>query len=109
MTLVAVQDRIQPWLVPGDITSDCSALPLTLQFCLLCTHILLFVFLFSVSTTYLLFLEVPRVSDYLGSSQEWVQECCFLLMHFGAGLGPSLCGGVVPVRHPPPTTYLSGA
>ena len=40
-----------------------------------CAHILLFLFLYRFSTTYLLLLVAPRVSECLGLSQEWSQEC----------------------------------
>ena len=89
-------------------TSGCSSLPLSLQFCLHCAHIPLFLFLFSVSATYLFFLEVPRVSGYPGSSQEWFQECYFLLLHFGAVISGMACV-LVACLFPHTTCYPSGA
>lgn len=52
-----------------------------------CTHILLFLFLFHFSTTYLLLLERTRVSECLEFSQEWSLECYALLFYYGIGQG----------------------
>lgn len=54
---------------------------------LYCAYILWFLFLFYFSTIYFLLLVAPRVSEYLGSSQEWSPECYALLMHYDTGLG----------------------
>lgn len=50
-------------------------------------HTLLFLFLFSFSTTCLLFLVVLGVSRCLRSSQERSQEYYALPMHYGLGRG----------------------
>ena len=54
-----------------------------------CAHILLLLFLFRFSTTYLLFLVVSRVSVCLGSSQQWSQECYVLPVHYDTRHGLS--------------------
>lgn len=73
MTLVAAQDILNHgWSQVAPLATHIRLLLTTLDSSVLpslCPHPS--VFLFSVSTTYLLFLEVPRVSDYLGPSQEW--------------------------------------
>jgi hypothetical protein len=79
-------------MVPGDITS-CLHLTVPLypgvfsSASLYCAYILWFLFLFYFSTIYFLLLVAPRVSEYLGSSQEWSPECYALLMHYDTGLG----------------------
>jgi hypothetical protein len=73
------------------LTLGCSLCPSSLQICLssLC-HIFLFFFLFHFSTTYLLlFFMVPGVSECLGSSQEWLQECYVSFVHCGNRQGSS--------------------
>lgn len=50
---------------------------------LCCIHIHLFLFLFHFSTTFLLLLVAPRVSECLGSSQ----ECYGRLAHYGTKQG----------------------
>jgi len=71
-----------------------------------CTHILLFLFLFHFSTTYLLLSVVLRLSEHLGSSQEWSQKCYALFVHYGTRQGPyglifiprlTVLGGTFPV------------
>ena len=54
-----------------------------------CAHILLLLFLFYFSATDLLLLVALGVSECLGSSQEWSQECYAPLMHYDAGQGSS--------------------
>jgi hypothetical protein len=49
-----------------------------------CVHILRFLFLFHIATSYLLLLVAPEVSECLGLFQEWSQECYDLLIHYGA-------------------------
>ena len=73
-----------PTVIPGGITSySHQAVPQYLQVSssvsLHCTHILLFLFLFHFSTTYLLFLVVPRLC--IMSSRG----------HLGPGLPPEAC------------------
>ena len=76
-----------PTIVPGDITdySHQAVLHSSLQFCLssLC-YVLLFLFLLYLSTTSLILVMVSRVSECLGLSQEWSQECYALLVHYDA-------------------------
>ena len=57
--------------------------------CFHCVHILLFLFHFHFSTTYLLLLVMPGVSECLGSSQEWSQECYNPPVHCDARQGLS--------------------
>ena len=63
-------------MVPGGITGySHQAVPhypqVSSSASLHCAHILLFLFLFHFSTTYLLLLVVPGVSECLGLSQVW--------------------------------------
>ena len=81
-------------MVPGDITgyssSGCSSLPSSLQFCLssLCPHPSACLSLHH-STTYMVFLVVPRVSEYLEPAQEWPQESSAHLCIMSLGRGTS--------------------
>ena len=69
-----------PTMVPDGITGySHQAVPhyprVSSSASLHCAHILLFLFLFHFSTTYLLLLVAPGISECLGLSQEWSQEC----------------------------------
>lgn len=49
-----------------------------------CAHILLFLFLFHFSATYLLLFLAPGAPECLGLSYEWSQECYDMLVHNGS-------------------------
>lgn len=89
-------------MVPGGVTSYSHLTvphypPVSSSASLHCDHILLFLFPVYFSTNNLLLLVVPRVSECLGSSQEWSQECCGIMSpgrgHLGHGLPPQACAG----------------
>jgi hypothetical protein len=92
-----------PTTVPGGIISySHQAIPhcpwASSSASLLCAHILSFSF-FSFLHHWLAPLSGTTVSEYLGSSQEWSQECYALLVHMAPGrdhLGSGL-------PHPTPT------
>lgn len=62
------------------LTSGCSSFHSVLP--LHCAHVLLFLFPF-YSTTYLLLLMAPGISECLESSQVWCQQCYAPLMYYG--------------------------